>query len=489
MSSPRITNFGRNLSFTPQQVFAPHSEPELLAILDECRGRRIRTSGRLHSWSEAPVADDVLLDLRHLNQVDVERRDDKVWVTVGAGCQIKRLLSELDRQSAGTLPTLGLITEQTIAGAISTATHGSGRPSMSHFAEEIRVAAYDPVTGDPVIRVIRDGPELRAARCSLGAMGVIVSVSFWAKPHYQVEEVSRRYTSIEDVLDAEADYPLQQFYLMPWLWQYFVHHRREVSKPRGGWATLYRWYFFVTIDVMLHVNLLVLIRILRSPRAIKFFYRFLAPRTVIENWTVVDKSQEMLVMEHELFRHIEIEVFVTRSDVVATLDYATALLKHFDGDAAAIDPNYREQLDALGLLTELDERCGSYTHHYPICVRRVLPDDTLISMTGGVAEPSYAISFISYAKPTQRESFMKFAELLSKSMAALFDARPHWGKVCPLTAGEATRLYPGLPEFRKICDAADRNGVFRNDWISRTLFAEESTITCDSNAVIQPESA
>lgn len=481
MTSPRVTNFGRNLAFTPRQIFAPHSEPELLAILKECCGRRIRTIGRLHCWSEAPVADDVLLDLRHLNQVNVERRDDKVWVTVGAGCQIKRLLSELDRQQAGTLPTLGLITEQTIAGAISTATHGSGSPSMSHFAEEIRVAAYDPVTGDPVIRVIRDGPELRAARCSLGAMGVIVSVSFWAKSQYHIEEVSRRYTSIEDVLAAEVDYPLQQFYLMPWLWQYFVHHRREVSKPRGGWASLYRWYFFVTFDVMLHVNLLLLVRILRSPRAIKFFYRYLAPRTVIENWAVVDKSQEMLVMEHELFRHIEIELFVIRSDVVAALDFVTALLKHHDGDSTAIDANVREQLDELGLLTELDERCGSYTHHYPICVRRVLPDDALISMTSGVGEPSYAISFISYAKPTQRESFMKFAEFLGKSMVALFDARPHWGKVCPLSASEATRLYPGLPEFREICQAADPASVFRNDWINRTFFGAEIAVPAEED--------
>lgn len=477
MRPSQLTNFGRNQSFQPGDSFEPRSEDELLAILGRCRGRRIRTIGRLHSWSEAPVADDVLLDLRHLNRVEVERREDKAWVTVGAGCQIKRLLSELDRQHAGTLPTLGLITEQTIAGAISTATHGSGRHSMSHYVEEVRIASYDPATGEPVIRVIRDGAELRAARCSLGAMGVIVSVSFWARPPYNIEEVSRQYESVEELLEAEADYPLQQFYLMPWLWKYFAQHRCEVTKPRGGWATLYRWYFFLTFDISLHLWLLLLVRVLRSPRAIRCFFRYIAPRTVIQNWTVVDKSQEMLVMEHELFRHIEIEVFVRRSLVADALDFVTALLKHFDGNRTAIDETLRNRLEGLGLLTELEERCGSYTHHYPICVRRVLPDDTLISMTSGIDEPSYALSFISYAKPTERDSFLAFAGFLSKSMVALFRARPHWGKVCPLTAEQASELCPHLTQFREVCAAVDPEGVFRNGWVQRILFADEIVAT------------
>ena len=58
-------------------------------------------------------------------------------------------------------------------------------------------------------------------------------------------------------------------------------------------------------------------------------------------------------------------------------------------------------------------------------------------------------------------------------MAALFDARPHWGKVCPLTPTEAERLYPLLKEFRSICQAADPEGVFRNDWVESILFQPE----------------
>ncbi|HUQ71506.1 MAG TPA: FAD-binding protein, partial [Planctomycetaceae bacterium] len=177
-----IHNFGRNVAFRPQVVLTPRTEAEVLHGLSQHRGRRIRIVGRLHSWSEAARSDDVLLDLRHLNQVQTERRPDGVWATVSAGCQIKRLLAELEQQADVTLPSLGLVTEQSIAGAISTGTHGSGKHSLSHYISEVRVATYDATTGEPVIRTISDGPELRAARCSLGGLGVILTVGFWCRP-------------------------------------------------------------------------------------------------------------------------------------------------------------------------------------------------------------------------------------------------------------------------------------------------------------------
>ncbi|MEZ6134963.1 MAG: hypothetical protein R3C53_08650 [Pirellulaceae bacterium] len=68
---------------------------------------------------------------------------------------------------SGRCPQSDFLTEQTIAGAISTGTHGSGRHSLSHYVIGVRVARYDPQTGDAVIVDITDGDELRAARCSL----------------------------------------------------------------------------------------------------------------------------------------------------------------------------------------------------------------------------------------------------------------------------------------------------------------------------------
>ena len=210
-SQKLIVNFGRNVSFRPQVIETPRTEDEVLEILKRHSGRKIRAIGRLHAWSEAPSGDDVIIDLRNLNEVKTERRDGGIWATIGAGCQIKRVLTELDRQAGATTPSVGLISEQALAGAMSTGTHGSGKHSLSHYAAEVRIAMYDPETGEPVIRTISEGPELRAARCSLGCLGVIVSIGLWARPKYNVEEHFLCHSTLEGVLKEEAEFPLQQF--------------------------------------------------------------------------------------------------------------------------------------------------------------------------------------------------------------------------------------------------------------------------------------
>jgi FAD/FMN-containing dehydrogenase len=469
-SGQSLTNFGGNLQIRPRLAAAPRSEAELLDLMTQCRGRRIRVIGRLHSWSDAPTTNDVLIDLRHFDQVTVEKSDDDFVATVGGGCQIKRALAELSKQAGATLPTLGLISEQTVAGAISTGTHGSGKHCLSHYVTEFRLATYDPQTGQPVIRTISGGIELQAAKCSIGCLGVVASVKIACRAAYNIEEHVRYYSTLDEVLAAEGDYPLQQFYLLPWLWKFVGQHRRETDAPRSRLATLYRIYWFLTIDLSLHLILKLLVQLLHTRRGIKFFYRWLLSLFVIRNWRVVDDSSKMLIMEHELFRHIEIEVFVRRSKLLTAVEFTKEILQCFGGNVAAVCPATRQQLEQIGLRDELLSAAGTYTHHYAICIRRVLPDDTLMSMSSGDDEPYYALSFISYARPAAREGFFRFAHFLASSMASLFDARPHWGKVCPLDRDEIRRLYPRLPEFQQACESIDPAGVFRNSWVENTLF-------------------
>lgn len=113
-------NFGGNIQLNPKTRYMPATEQEVLEILDRHHGQRIRCVGRLHSWSRAVECNDVLLDLRHFNQVKPVADGETLSVSVGAGCQIKHLLSDLERLKNWTLPSLGLITEQTVAGAVST---------------------------------------------------------------------------------------------------------------------------------------------------------------------------------------------------------------------------------------------------------------------------------------------------------------------------------------------------------------------------------
>jgi hypothetical protein len=155
-----------------------------------------------------------------------------------------------------------------------------------------------------------------------------------------------------------------------------------------------------------------------------------------------------------------------------SLELVECLLRHFDGEHGALDLQTRDTLQQLNLLEDVEDNCGTYTHHYPICIRRVLPDDTLISMSSGNSEPCYALSFISYERRADRAGFMAFARVVSRLLGDRYGARPHWGKVCPLTAADAARLYPNLPRFREVCRKFDSRGVFRNEWVERALFGD-----------------
>ena len=467
-------NFGQNQTLRPSAAFVPADEAEVLRILDQHRGQQVRAVGRLHSWSEAILADGVLLDLRRLDAVELRAEDDQLVATVGAGCQIKRLLMELSREGA-TLPSLGLITVQTIAGAISTGTHGSGRHSMSHYVVGVRLARYDASRGKAVIEEVREGAALEAARCSLGSLGIILSVRIRCREQYMVQEHFREYPLLSDVLQAQDSFPIQQFYLIPWRWSFLAQHRRETDAARSWHASLYRAYWLVVMDYGLHLLILFLVRWAGIRSLARITFRSLVSVFVVRNWRVVDRSSSMLVMRHEAFRHIEIELFVRRNRLEEALRYSREVLQVAGGTETALSAENQARVAALGMQEDLAGLHNKHCHHYPICVRRVIPDDTLISMASGAGEDWYALSFISYVKPNRREGFLQFAEFMAGSMFRLFDARPHWGKVCPLDPKELRSLYPRLDEFRAICSTFDPDGVFQNRWTAALLDSDGST--------------
>jgi len=471
-----IKTLAAMFQFTPRDRCAPTTEQEVLDILDRHSQGKIRVAGALHAWSPVVAVDEVLLDMRNFDSVEVEREaDGTVWAVIGGGCQIKHLLDKLHAQCEATLPSVGLITEQTIAGAISTATHGSGKPSLSHFIDEVRAAAYDPHTHKARIYIFNQGPELRAARCALGCMGVILSVRIRCVCRYDVVEMAVAADSLEAALASENQFPLQQFYLLPHGWCYLVQRRApvEYSLKRGWRAKLYRAYWLFGIDVSLHVIIKAMVSGLKSRRLTRFFYRHILSRLVIKNVPFVDHADLTLTMEHELFKHLEIEIFVPARWLPEAARFVRAVLEVFDDTQTrgpVLEAKEAAALVRIGMHSELMENRGTFTHHYPITFRRVLPDDTLISMTSSATEPYYAISFITYVEP--RDTFFVMASFLARSMTTLFDARLHWGKYFPLRNADIDHLYPHLAEFRAICRQVDPDGVFQNEFTQWVLFAQ-----------------
>src|SRR5690606_34545146 len=136
---------------------------------------------------------------------------------------------------------MGLINRQTIAGATATGTHGSGRCVMGQYLRAVRVVHYDQA-GRAVASAIDSGDALRVARCSLGTLGIVVEATIECREMYRIEEHLARYETLEEVIAAEEEYPLQQFFLLPWSWSYLAQHRRETGEARSRLAPVYRAY-------------------------------------------------------------------------------------------------------------------------------------------------------------------------------------------------------------------------------------------------------
>ena len=362
----RVVNFGGNIRFKTENYYIPESEKELLDILQEHKNSKIRVVGTKHSWSDVFICEHVIVDMSKFN--DFELGDGVA--TFGAGIQIKHALKKLHRASNYTFPSIGLITGQTIGGAVSTSTHGSGKNSLSHYVQKITFAAYNEQSGEPEIFSINSGEELRAGRCSLGCMGIIVSVKLEVVPQYYLSELKGIFKSIGGVLEMEDQYPLQQTYLIPYYWRYLVHHRQvvdvETYKP-GIKLLVYRLYWFIVVDTLLHINIKFINAVSgKSHKLFSWFYDSIFPCFIINPSSLVDVSHRKLVMKHEMFKHFEIELFVKKSNLPATMNLVEDLLKVAAGIQCEISETNVKQLKKVGFYERLSKIKGQHVHHYPM---------------------------------------------------------------------------------------------------------------------------
>ena len=465
----RIANFGGNQVWQAR-CYQPRDEQEVLDILQRHRGDRIRALGALHSWSDVAVSPDVALDMSQLDAVQPVTRNGETFVQVGAGCRLQDLLERLHAATNRTLPTLGAIKRQTISGAISTGTHGSGKPSLSHFVTAVRVAAY-AAGGKPVIMRHDGGDGLLAARCALGCMGVILSVEMATVQKYLVEETIRWHRSLPDLLARYSERPLTQFILVPYVWAWLAWERRPVAmRERTFGERLKAWLIrasgTVNVDVFFHLMLKA--ALLFGDAAAKTLMRQL-PWLMLANVTRIDHAEHVLTLYHHLFRHEEMELFVPESRLADAVEVLHAAVDVFAGETASVPEPVAEMLRGKNLYDGLMRHHGTYVQHYPLFFRRLLREDTLISMGAGAPEPLYSISVFTYLAPDKRGAYNAFCAWLARAMNALFDARPHWGKHFPLGQADVARTCPGLPTFRQICRAHDPHGAFRNAYTERVL--------------------
>jgi FAD/FMN-containing dehydrogenase len=221
----RWTNWVGNQSFSPARVATPHNAEEVAALVAQAARSAlgVRVAGAGHSFTPLVQTDGLLLDLSRLSGI-VRADADRVRAVARAGTRIRDFYEPLWRHGLA-LRNQGAIDEQQIAGAVATATHGSG---ISNRSLSGVVRAVTLVGCDGGIRRIDDRQPrlLRAAQVAVGMLGVITELELEVAPAYRLTE-RVDVCAWEDVLER---------------WDELVHGHRHANffwMPTGDSAGLY----------------------------------------------------------------------------------------------------------------------------------------------------------------------------------------------------------------------------------------------------------
>jgi hypothetical protein len=191
----RWTNWAREQRCAPERIERPSSEEELARVVTGADSVKVVGSG--HSFTDIACTDGVMVDLSGMRRVLAV---DGRHVTVEAGITLRELGEEL-RSRGLAMENQGDVDPQTLAGALSTATHGTGGRFGNLSSRVVGVRLVDG-TGEP--RELREGDELRAARVSLGALGAISAATLQCVPAFTIHRIDEP-RSLDDVLPRLDD--------------------------------------------------------------------------------------------------------------------------------------------------------------------------------------------------------------------------------------------------------------------------------------------
>ena len=184
----RWKNWAGNVTAAPQQIATPTSEAEAAGLVKEAAvaGRPVRVVGSGHSFQPLCATDGLLLSLDNLQGVVAADAADGV-ATVWAGTKLHALGAPL--LAAGlALENMGDIDRQSVAGAVSTGTHGTG-PTLGNLSSHLAALRLVTANGEVLDVDGADQPDLfKAAQVSLGSLGVITQATIRCLPAYRLHE-------------------------------------------------------------------------------------------------------------------------------------------------------------------------------------------------------------------------------------------------------------------------------------------------------------
>jgi FAD/FMN-containing dehydrogenase len=185
---PEWLNWSGSVRCEPRRIALPASEEEICALVREAAAERltVRVAGTGHSFTPLVATDGLLLSLDAWTGVEAHAAAAG-RATVRAGTKLHDLGEQLFALGLG-MENLGDVDVQSVAGAVSTGTHGTGR-ALGNLSSHVVGMRLVTAAGEVVELSEGGDPDLlRAARVSLGALGVVSAVTLRVAPAYCLEE-------------------------------------------------------------------------------------------------------------------------------------------------------------------------------------------------------------------------------------------------------------------------------------------------------------
>ncbi|MFE5536325.1 D-arabinono-1,4-lactone oxidase [Streptomyces sp. NPDC056492] len=424
-------NWAGTVTATPARVVTPVSVGELQEAVRRAAedGLKVKAVGTGHSFTAAAATDGVLVRPQALAGIrEIDRAAGTV--TVAAGTVLKDLNVALAREGLS-LTNMGDIMEQTVSGATSTGTHGTGRDSAS-IAAQIRGLELVTADGRLLTCSEKENPEVfAAARIGIGALGIVTAITFAVEPVFFL--TAREEPMGFDRVTAEfeqhfAENEHFEFYWFPHTGNCNTKRNNRSQGPAAPPGAVSAWVEdeLLSNGVFQAVNSLGRAVPATIPSIARIASRALSARTYTDIPYKVFTSPRRV-------RFVEMEYALPREQVV----------------------------EALRELKAMVER-SSLRVSFPVEVRTAPADDIALSTASG-RETAYIA--VHMYKGTPYQAYFTAAERIFTAHGG----RPHWGKVHTRDAEYFAGVYPRFGEFTALRDRLDPDRLFGNDYLRRVL--------------------
>jgi len=427
-------NWAGNERCHPERFFQPQTHDEIIAIVREAvkAGRKLRVTGAGHSWSPIACTGDYMVNLDLYNKV-IRMDKEKKRVTVQAGIRLKELNKILDENGLA-LSNLGSICEQSVAGLMTTGTHGTG---ISFQILSSAIIGMKVITSSgEVMEIDETSAYLNAFRVSLGVLGIISEITLQCSDAFNLREESgpvwfdEALEQLPELLQRNDHVKLWWFPHVRRLMLYRYNRAEKMIIPRASvYSSFLKWtedvflvrYFFA---LMLRVGNLL-------PKQIPAINRFIC-RIHLKKIQRAGKS-------HEIFN-------------------VPMPPRHRESEYAIPVERAADALDELR--REIEHRRMKV--NFVVEVRFVKSDSIWLSPAYG--RDSCYIGGYLYGDKRWQPYLELFEGIMKK-----YDGRPHWGKEFSPELHDFGKLYPRWFDFLKLKQQMDSSNRFANS-LTEKLF-------------------